>query len=83
MPYTTNNSLSTVDYLGFATRRCYFPRLLADNTWKHTGTPDVADLAASYAVGIARNHPFIDGNKRTALVVALGLFSPSMDMRLA
>jgi death-on-curing protein len=29
-------------------------------------------LAASYAFGIARNHPFIDGNKRTALVVAEG-----------
>lgn len=27
-------------------------------------------LAASYAFGIARNHPFIDGNKRTAMVVA-------------
>lgn len=34
------------------------------------GEPDVADLAASYAYGIARNHPFVDGNKRTALVVA-------------
>lgn len=32
--------------------------------------PDLARLAASYAYGIARNHPFIDGNKRTALVVA-------------
>lgn len=32
--------------------------------------PDLAALAASYAFGIARNHPFIDGNKRTALVVA-------------
>ena len=32
--------------------------------------PDVADLAASYAFGIARNHPFVDGNKRTALVVS-------------
>ena len=32
--------------------------------------PDGAALAASYAFGIARNHPFIDGNKRTALVVA-------------
>ena len=32
--------------------------------------PDVAALAASYAYGIARNHPFTDGNKRTALVVA-------------
>ena len=29
-------------------------------------------LAASYAFGIARNHPFIDGNKRTALVVSEG-----------
>jgi death-on-curing protein len=34
------------------------------------GDPDVADLAASYAVGIARNHAFLDGNKRTAWVVA-------------
>jgi death on curing protein len=34
------------------------------------GDPDVAGLAAGYAVGIARNHPFLDGNKRTAWVVA-------------
>jgi death-on-curing protein len=27
-------------------------------------------LAAAYAYGIARNHPFVDGNKRTALVAA-------------
>lgn len=32
--------------------------------------PDLAALAASYAFGIARNHPFIDGNKRVALVAA-------------
>jgi death-on-curing protein len=32
------------------------------------GSPDLADLAAAYGFGIARNHPFIDGNKRTALV---------------
>jgi death-on-curing protein len=31
--------------------------------------PDAADLAAAYALGLARNHPFIDGNKRTAFVV--------------
>jgi death on curing protein len=31
--------------------------------------PDAADLAAAYAFGIARNHPFLDGNKRTAFVV--------------
>jgi death-on-curing protein len=30
--------------------------------------PDLADLAASLAFGIARNHPFLDGNKRTAHV---------------
>ena len=29
---------------------------------------DIASLAAAYAFGIAKNHPFIDGNKRTALV---------------
>jgi death on curing protein len=34
------------------------------------GTPNVADLAASYASGIARNHSFLDGDKRTAWVVA-------------
>lgn len=33
------------------------------------GEVDVAMLAASYAFGIARNHPFVDGNKRTAAVV--------------
>ena len=32
--------------------------------------PDLAVLAAAYAYGIARNHPFVDGNKRTALVAA-------------
>src|SRR5688572_32873512 len=30
--------------------------------------PDLADLAAALAYGLARNHPFLDGNKRTAAV---------------
>ena len=34
------------------------------------GAPDAAALAAAYAYGIARNHPFVDGNKRTAAVVS-------------
>jgi death-on-curing protein len=34
------------------------------------GKPDAADLAAAYAFGLARNHPFADGNKRTAWSVA-------------
>jgi death on curing protein len=37
------------------------------------GTADVADLAAAYGFGLARNHPFADGNKRTAFV-AVELF---------
>lgn len=37
------------------------------------GAPDVADLAASCGCGIARNHPFVDGNTRTAFV-AVELF---------
>ncbi|MFZ3223796.1 MAG: type II toxin-antitoxin system death-on-curing family toxin [Rugosibacter sp.] len=32
------------------------------------GAPDAADCAAAYGFGIARNQPFIDGNKRTAFV---------------
>lgn len=30
--------------------------------------PDLCDLAAAYAHGIAKNHPFLDGNKRTAAI---------------
>ena len=37
------------------------------------GEPDVAALAASYASGLAQNHPFVDGNKRAAFL-SIGLF---------
>lgn len=33
------------------------------------GDPDAATLAAAYAFGVCRNHPFVDGNKRTAWVL--------------
>ena len=33
------------------------------------GDPDIAELAALYALGIVRNHPFVDGNKRTGYVM--------------
>ena len=36
----------------------------------HYGNPSLTDLASSYAVGIAKNHAFIDGNKRTAFLAA-------------
>jgi death-on-curing protein len=45
------------------------------NRW-HYGETDTAALAAAYAFGLARNHPFVDGNKRAAfqaLVVFLRL----------
>lgn len=45
------------------------------NKWTY-GETDLAALAAAYAFGIARNHPFVDGNKRAALlsiIVFLGL----------
>jgi len=37
------------------------------------GEPDMAELAALYAIAISRNHPFVDGNKRTAFA-ALATF---------
>ena len=45
------------------------------------GEPDVAALAASYAFGLAKNHPFVDGNKRAAFLAA-GLFLALNGMRL-
>jgi death on curing protein len=37
------------------------------------GDPDVAELAAAYGIGLAKNHAFVDGNKRAAFL-ALGMF---------
>ncbi len=45
------------------------------------GQPDLAELAASYAYGLAKNHPFIDGNKRAAILAA-GLFLALNGQRL-
>src|ERR1035437_3335640 len=49
--------------------------LLESALWRprqqwHDERPDLFDLEASYAFGIVTNHPFIDGNKRTALTAA-------------
>ena len=43
--------------------------------------PDAAALAASYGVGLAKNHPFVDGNKRAAFL-AVGLFLMANGYRL-
>ena len=45
------------------------------------GDPDVAALAAAYGFGLARNHPFVDGNKRAAFL-ATGLFLALNGQRL-
>ena len=37
----------------------------------YAGTSDIIELAAIYTAGIVRNHPFIDGNKRTGFVVGI------------
>lgn len=43
------------------------------NRRAYEGVEDLLELAATYAVGIASNHPFVDGNKRMAFI-ALGVF---------
>ena len=45
------------------------------------GQPDYAELAASYGVGLAKNHAFVDGNKRAAFL-AVGLFLRKNGYRL-
>ena len=45
----------------------------AQNIFVYEGINDPARLAAAYAFGITRNHPFFDGNKRAAFA-AIGLF---------
>lgn len=52
------------------------------NRFAYEGLADLVELAATYAVAIASNHPFIDGNKRSAFM-ALGLFLEENGLTLA
>jgi len=52
-----------------------------ENRFAYEGLDDIAALAATYAVAISSNHPFIDGNKRTAFLAA-GLFLEKNGLRL-
>jgi death-on-curing protein len=45
------------------------------NTYLYDAMADIYDIAAAYAFHIAKNHPFADGNKRTALQAALGFLA--------
>lgn len=51
------------------------------NIFAYDGDTDLARLAAAYAIGIARNHPFADGNKRVAFL-SIGLFLRLNSVRL-
>ncbi|MFU7529478.1 type II toxin-antitoxin system death-on-curing family toxin [Qipengyuania sp. ASV99] len=52
----------------------------AVNQWAY-GEDDLSQLAAGYAFGVARNHPFADGNKRTAWILArLFLLANGMEL---
>ena len=51
------------------------------NQFAYGGIDDLPRLAAAYAFGLARNHPFVDGNKRAALIAA-GLFLSMNGQRL-
>lgn len=53
----------------------------AQNLAAH-GKPDAAELAASVAFGLAKNHPFVDGNNKRAAFLAIGLFLGLNGMRL-
>ena len=61
-----HGGLSGIRDLGAVQSALARPRNLAS----HEECDDIAQLAAAYAYGIARNHGFADGNKRTALVIA-------------
>ncbi|RZJ01073.1 MAG: type II toxin-antitoxin system death-on-curing family toxin [Brevundimonas sp.] len=43
------------------------------NRWSYEGVDDIRDLAATYGVGLAKNHAFVDGNKRAAFL-GVGVF---------
>jgi death-on-curing protein len=48
---------------------CWKSALFRPRNLANDDDPDLAALAAAYGFGLARNYPFIDGNKRTALMV--------------
>lgn len=53
----------------------------AENVFAYEGQEDILVLAAIYAVAIAKNHPFVDGNKRAAFV-GMAMFLGANGVRL-
>ena len=70
LPFTNVSLPNMAGVLVCVMKGCSNPHLAAPvNRWAY-GEDDLCALAAAYAFGVARNHPFIDGNKRTAWVLA-------------
>jgi death-on-curing protein len=52
------------------------------NLWNYEPETRLARLAAAYAFGIAKNHPFVDGNKRAAFLACVGFLKINgLDLR--
>ena len=77
----TASSPSMAAWTAFAIGAWWSPRWPARQTLRGTEAPTQPTLAAAYAFGIAKNHGFLDGNKRTAWVTAR-LFLADNGMRL-
>ena len=65
-----SNCAGTAGHYGLRDENALESALARAENKAHYGAPSVADLAAAYIFGIARNHAFVDGNKRTAIVAA-------------
>ncbi len=73
----------TAECQGCATSRCWRARWPGRATCRHAyeGVDDILALAACYAVAIAKNHPFLDGNKRAGFIAAF-VFAQQNGLRL-
>ena len=65
MPCTTTNFANTAGCPAFATKTCSkSARARSQQKWHVAANTDVPTLAAAYAFGLVKNHPYRDGNKR-------------------
>ncbi len=80
--FTPNNFLSLAVPMAFATAGSLSSALARPINKLAYGEADLSVLAAAYGFGVARNHAFVDGNKRTALasmIVFLGINGIDLD----
>lgn len=69
--FTISNSAISVDLLGFVIGGMLESALSRPmNKWAY-GEFDLINLGAAYGFGLCRNHPFVDGNKRTAFLTMM------------